>query len=107
MEANSITPRCPIRTTLELLGGKWRLLIIHRIGPDGAVRYGELRRAIPEISEKVLTQELKALATHHFVERIDYEETPARVAYRLTENGHRALELAAAMRRFAAGYRTP
>ncbi len=106
MDSNTITPRCPIRTTLELLGGKWRLLLIHQIGTE-TVRYGALRRAIPEISEKVLSQELRALVTHHFVERIDYEETPARVAYRLTENGHRALELAAAMRVFARAYRLP
>jgi len=101
--SNRITPSCPIRTTLEMLGGKWRLLIIHAIGEE-ARRYGELRRAIPGISEKMLTQELKILADNDLVVRKNYGEVPPRVEYTLTANGRRALKLIEAMREFGLAY---
>ncbi len=102
-QSNRITPSCPIRTTLEMLGGKWRLLIIHAIGEE-ARRYGELRRAIPGISEKMLTQELKILADNDLVVRENYGEVPPRVEYTLTANGRRALKLIEAMREFGLAY---
>ena len=55
-----ITARCPIRTTLELLGGKWKLLIIQQLR-SGEKRSHELRELLPDISEKMLFQELKLL----------------------------------------------
>ncbi|MFW5658940.1 MAG: winged helix-turn-helix transcriptional regulator [Bacteroidota bacterium] len=87
-----LSPRCPIRTTLEMLGGKWRLLIINAIG-DEAVRFGELKRRVPDISEKMLAQELKALADNQLIIRTNYGEVPPRVDYRLTPLGHQARAL--------------
>ena len=71
MEEINVSARCPIRTTLELLGGKWRLLIIHQIG-DETVRFGELKRHLPDISEKMLVQELKTLVDYDLVIRHSY-----------------------------------
>lgn len=98
-----ITPRCPIRTTLEMLGGKWKLLIIFQIG-DRAVRFGELKRLIPDISEKMLVQELKSLADSDLVIRRSYGEVPPRVDYRLTEKGKMALPLIDHLKDFGQGY---
>ncbi len=98
-----ITARCPIRTTLELLGGKWRLLIIFQLA-EQPLRYSELRRQIPDISEKMLIQELKFLADSQLVERINYGEVPPRVEYKLTNKGRNALPLIAEMRNFARAY---
>lgn len=102
-DAISVTARCPIRTTLELLGGKWKLLILFQLR-DEALRTSELKRRIPDISEKMLIQELKMLVINKLVERHDFAEQPPRVEYKLTENGRAALPLIAAMKRFADDY---
>lgn len=96
-------PRCPIRTTLELVGGKWKLLILHTLR-DGPFRLSELRRLIPDISEKMLIQELKIMADHDMVVRTNHGEVPPRVDYKLTEKGALALPLVGAMKQFADGY---
>ena len=102
-EKMKITPRCPIRTTLEMLGGKWKLLIIFQIG-ERAVRFGELKRLLPDISEKMLVQELKSLVDSNLVIRHSYGEVPPRVDYRLTEKGKMALPLIEHLKDFGQGY---
>ena len=99
----NITPRCPIRTTLELLGGKWRLLIIHQIG-EQTMRFGELKRSLPDISEKMLVQELKNLTDNGLVIRRSYGEVPPRVDYRLTAQGKKVLPLIDHLRAFGEAY---
>lgn len=81
-----ITPRCPIRTTLELIGGKWKLLILHQLY-DKKLRPSELKTLIPDISEKMLIQELKILVDSKLVIRNNYGEVPPRVEYTLTDKG--------------------
>lgn len=98
-----LSPRCPIRTTLEMLGGKWRLLILSQVD-QGHQRYGQLKRAIPEISEKMLTQELKALVENDLLVRKNYGEVPPRVEYFLTAQGQRALALLEPIKEFGLGY---
>jgi DNA-binding HxlR family transcriptional regulator len=98
-----ITARCPIRTTLEMLGGKWKLLIINQLA-DGPHRLSVLRGRIPDISEKMLIQELKVLADNGLVVRKNFGEVPPRVEYRLTEKGKLALPLIASMAQFALQY---
>lgn len=100
---SKITPRCPIRTTLEMLGGKWRLLIIGEIG-RGNVRYGELKRGIPDISEKMLVQELKNLMENELVDRKNFGEVPPRVEYSLTHKGKKALALIEPIKNFGLEY---
>ena len=99
----AVTARCPIRTTMDLLGGKWKLLILFQLR-DGALRTSELKRCIPDISEKMLIQELKTLVIQQLVERHDFQEQPKRVEYRLTEKGKAALPLIEGMKQFAASY---
>lgn len=81
---------CPIRASLEVIGGKWPLLIVGHL-LAGRLRYGELRRRVGDISEKMLIQELRQLEGRGLVRRIQYPEVPPRVEYELTETGH-ALE---------------
>lgn len=75
-----------LKKTLDIICGKWRLYIIFQLGTDFR-RYGELRRMIPEVSEKVLVQELKALVALGVVEKKSYSEVPPRVEYGLTAKG--------------------
>lgn len=75
-----------LRKTLEVICGKWRLFILLHLN-DQTRRYGELRKSIPDVSEKVLIQELKALIEIGVVEKQSYNEVPPRVEYRLTQKG--------------------
>lgn len=99
----AITPRCPIRTTLELVGGKWRLLVLHQLSA-GPVRFGELKRLLPGISEKILVQELRVLTDAGLLSRHNYGEVPPRVEYALTDTGRAALPLVAAAASFGQQY---
>lgn len=93
---DTLHPRCPIRTTLELVGGKWRLLIIQQLRGQPR-RFGDLAQAIPEISEKMLTQELRHLALHELIEKVDQ-------TYRLTAKGNLTLPLIESMAVFGQQY---
>ena len=103
MNSIKITARCPIRTTMELLGGKWKLLIIFQLY-KGPLRLSELKKSIPDISEKMLIQELKTLVDSDLATRKNYGEVPPRVEYSLTEKGKAAMPLIEKMRDFALAY---
>jgi DNA-binding HxlR family transcriptional regulator len=83
---------CPVRKSLAILGGKWTLLILFQIN-ERVLRYGELKKSIPGISEKVLIQELRFLVEHKFISKKAYPEIPPRVEYRLTKLGLNALPI--------------
>ena len=89
-ENNSST--CPVAIVLKIIGGKWRLRIINEICEERR-RFGELKRLIPDISEKMLIQELKALVEYKIVEKKAYKEIPPRVEYYLTEKGKKVLPI--------------
>ncbi len=82
-----VTARCPIRTTLELVGGKWKLLILDRLYNNNELRLSELKALIPDISEKMLIQELKTLIDSGLASRANYGEVHPRVGYSITEKG--------------------
>lgn len=82
--------RCPVRASLTLLSGKWTLMILFQINDD-VKRYGELKRAIPGISEKMLIQELNMLVENKLVSKKVYPEIPPKVEYSLTELGLKTL----------------
>lgn len=79
-------PLCPVETTLLLIGDKWKVLILREL-IDGTKRFGELKKSINSISQKVLTQQLRAMEADGLVERKVYAEVPPRVEYTLTETG--------------------
>lgn len=81
-----------LKKTLEIICGKWRLYIIYQLSEQDR-RYGELRRMIPDVSEKVLIQELKALVALGVLQKRSYNEIPPRVEYGLTEKTRDILPL--------------
>ncbi len=83
---------CPVRKSLAILGGKWTMLILFQIN-ERVLRYGELKRTIPGISEKVLIQELNFLVEHKFISKKAFPEIPPRVEYRLTKLGLNTLPI--------------
>ncbi|MFT8351194.1 winged helix-turn-helix transcriptional regulator [Clostridium saccharoperbutylacetonicum] len=79
-------PACSIETTLLLIGGKWKVLILRDL-INGTKRFGELKKSIHSISQKVLTHQLREMEEDGLVERTVYAEVPPRVEYSLTEDG--------------------
>lgn len=78
---------CPVEVTVEVLGGRWTPVILAQL-KEGVQRYGQLRRLIPGLSEKMLTQRLRELESAGLVtRRVHPGETPAPVTYRLSEEG--------------------
>lgn len=84
---------CNMELTLDLIGGKWKPIIIHHIGNHVVLRYGEIKRLIPNISQRVLSRELKELEKSKIIERKEYKENVLRVEYNLTKEGIKVLPI--------------
>ncbi|MFI6287004.1 winged helix-turn-helix transcriptional regulator [Streptomyces sp. NPDC051018] len=79
---------CGLDAAVDVVGGKWKPLILWALGARGALRFGELRRNVPGVSEKMLIQQLRELEADGIVHREVYREVPPRVEYSLTEPGN-------------------
>lgn len=80
-------PACPVETTLMLIGDKWKVLILRDL-MDGTRRFGELKKSIGTVSQKVLTAQLRDMEEKGLLTRKVYAEVPPRVEYTLTETGY-------------------
>ena len=80
-------PACPVETTLMLIGDKWKVLILRDL-MNGTKRFGELKKSIGTVSQKVLTAQLRDMEEKRLVERKENAEVPPRVEYTLTEMGY-------------------
>ncbi|GAB1269161.1 winged helix-turn-helix transcriptional regulator [Aurantivibrio infirmus] len=79
-------PVCPILDAMNIIGGKWKILIIYHLG-YGKKRFGELRKMLPSVTQKMLTQQLRELEGDGVIDRTIYPEVPPRVEYKLTAFG--------------------
>ncbi len=77
---------CPVETTLKVLGGKWKTILLYHL-EDKPKRFSELQRAIPQITVKMLTQQLKELHKDGVINRKVYPQVPPKVEYSITEHG--------------------
>ena len=84
---------CPIRNVISRVGDKWSLLVLYTLQDKEVIRFKELQRQIPEISQKSLTQVLRVLAEDGFILRNVYPEVPPRVEYSLTDRGRSFMPL--------------
>ena len=97
-------PACPVETTLSLIGNKWKVLILRDLLP-GTKRFGELRKSIGNVSQKVLTAQLRDMEEKGLVHRHVYAEVPPKVEYSLTELGMSLKPLLDSMRIWGEEYK--
>ena len=108
MEANmneiNELPACPVETTLSLIGDKWKVLILRDL-ITGTKRFGELKKSIGTVSQKVLTAQLRNMEENGLVHRKVYAEVPPRVEYSLTELGQSLKPILDAMQNWGEEYK--
>lgn len=95
---------CGFELTLELIGGKWKGLILWKLYEGKILRYGELLRAVPEITQKMLTQQLREMEESGLVLRKSYNQIPPKVEYSLSECGQNLGEILTAMKEWGLKY---
>ena len=97
-------PACPVETTLTLIGDKWKVLILRDLLP-GTKRFGELKKSIGSVSQKVLTAQLRDMEENGLINRKVYAEVPPRVEYSLTELGQSLKHILDAMWNWGEDYK--
>jgi len=97
-------PPCPVEATLSLIGDKWKVLIIRDL-LSGTRRFGELKKSVHGISQKVLTQHLRAMEESGLVSRKVFAEVPPRVEYSLTDLGCSLSPILDAMQQWGSDYK--
>ena len=104
MTAKATLPACPVETTLTLIGDKWKVLILRDLMP-GTKRFGELKKSVGNVSQKVLTAQLRAMEESGLLHREVYAEVPPRVEYSLTELGKSLKPILDSMWDWGEGYK--
>ena len=97
-------PACPVETTLTLISDKWKVLILRDLMP-GRKRFGELRKSIGSVTQKVLTSQLRQMEESGLLVRTVYPEVPPRVDYALTELGYSLKPILDAMQEWGEAYK--
>lgn len=97
-------PACPVETTLMLIGDKWKVLILRDLLP-GTKRFGELKKSVGNVSQKVLTAQLRAMEESGLLNRTVYPEVPPRVEYSLTELGRSLSPILDSMKSWGEDYK--
>ena len=94
----------PVELSLDVIGGKWKMPIIWRL-KDGEKRYGEIRRLLPKVTHKMLTQQLRELEQDEIINRKVYQEIPPKVEYSLTLLGESIIPVIDLLREWGDQYR--
>lgn len=97
------TENCPVAATLELIGGKYKALILWHLS-EGKLRFSELRKCLQGATPKMLTQQLRELESQNLIHREVFPVIPPKVEYSLTELGKSLMPILVAMRDWGAGY---
>lgn len=94
---------CPMELTIDLIGGKWKSLILWHLA-ENTLRFSELKKALPKITQKMLTQQLRDLEQSGLVERFIYTQVPPKVEYSLTSAGKTLLPILKTMYQWGIDY---
>ena len=94
-----------VEQTMDMLGGKWKILILWHIGKAGVCRFGELRRKLPEITQRTLTLQLREMEADGLVHRTVYAEVPPHTEYRHTAATEDLTDVYMALKRWSLAHR--
>lgn len=90
---DEINRSCPIEYTLDLIAGKWKLIILWHLSQERVMRYGEIKKSLNKITHKMLSQQLKELESDGFIHREAYSQIPPKVEYSLAKLGESFLPI--------------
>lgn len=100
---NGKTYHCPVEAALEVIGGKWKPLILWALG-DNVLRFGELQKGLPGVNAKMLTKQLRELEEDGIITRTIFPEIPPRVEYAITDFGKTLIPILQALCNWGAQY---
>lgn len=103
MKKQTLNPDCPINATIKVLGGKWKVLILFNLN-QGTKRFNELKREMPGVTQRMLTNQLRELEADQIISRKVYPEVPPRVEYTLTAIGKTLTPVLEALKKWGACY---
>lgn len=103
MDSKKELPKCPVEITLTLIANRWKVLVLRDL-MDGTRRFGELKKSVTGISQKVLTSTLREMESSGLLTRKVYAEIPPRVEYTLTETGYSLKPVLNAMWKWGSEY---
>jgi DNA-binding HxlR family transcriptional regulator len=95
---------CPTQLAIDVLSGKWKIMILYKLFHNVTLRYGELKKQMPKMSDKVLTQQLKELEENRLVNRIVVQSIPPKVEYSLTARGREIESILKALGEFGKNF---
>ncbi|WP_234122418.1 winged helix-turn-helix transcriptional regulator [Clostridium hydrogenum] len=95
--------QCSMELTLDIIGGKWKPIILWYLS-SSTLRFGELKKKMPKITQKMLTQQLKSLEENELINRVVYNEIPPKVEYSLTDKGKTLVPILAGLSEWAHEY---
>jgi DNA-binding HxlR family transcriptional regulator len=104
-KAKDLVHQCPFELSLAILDGKWKCIVLFKLMKVKSIRYGDLKKLLPDISDKVLSKELKDLEEFGIIDRKAYAESPPRVCYSLTKKGDKLRPIFGLMRKWGMGYK--
>ena len=81
------SPGCAVEATLQLIDGKWKGVVLYHLFESGVLRFNEIRRLLPNVTQRMLTNQLRELEADGFIARMVFPEVPPKVEYSLTERG--------------------
>ncbi|GKX67980.1 winged helix-turn-helix transcriptional regulator [Inconstantimicrobium mannanitabidum] len=93
---------CSISYTLSAVGGRWKWLILYKLFQNKVLRYGEIKKNMPSITHKMLSQQLKELESENLINRKEYPQIPPKVEYSLTEKGESLIPILTLMSEWGA-----
>jgi DNA-binding HxlR family transcriptional regulator len=103
-ELNGKTYRCFFELTLQVMGGKWKPVILYHLATEGVMRFSDLRRSISGVTERMLARQLRELEADRIVHREVYREVPPRVEYSLTDLGSGLIPILKELRDWGVDY---
>lgn len=103
IEFKGVEYNCSMELTLDIIGGKWKSIIIWHLGKK-TMRFNELKRSLPNITQKMLTQQLRALEESKLINRVIYNQVPPKVEYSLTDYGRSLLPVLTGLCEWAINY---